>query len=167
MLSAVLQKSDCAACRFCCAFRRCSLWETPLFPAETAQKYTAPSRPFSALTVNGAPCAKMELEGRYQTDDSEEEAPCFFLKEGVGCTLNENEKPFDCKIWPLRVMRQGERLVIALTPTCPVIQKVGTQKMKELVQNGLADVIFDYAAAHPFIIKAYREDFPVLCVKES
>ena len=35
MLSKVLEKSTCAECRFCCSFRRCSLWETPLFPKET------------------------------------------------------------------------------------------------------------------------------------
>ena len=34
MLSKVLKKETCAECRFCCSFRRCSLWETPLFPKE-------------------------------------------------------------------------------------------------------------------------------------
>ena len=38
MLSKVLKKSTCADCRFCCSFRRCSLWETPLFPKETMEK---------------------------------------------------------------------------------------------------------------------------------
>lgn len=162
MLSEVLQKSQCASCRFCCAFRRCSLWETPLFPSQIAVKYATAENRFESVTVNGAPCAKMILEGAYKTESSEEEAPCFFLKDGVGCTLSDSEKPFDCKIWPLRVMQKGEHLVIALTPTCPAIQKVGTARMKALVESGLGDVIFDYATAHPYVIKDYRADFPIL-----
>ena len=38
MLSKVLSKKSCADCRFCCSFRRCSLWETPLFPKEECEK---------------------------------------------------------------------------------------------------------------------------------
>ena len=38
MLSKVLEKSTCAKCKFCCSFRRCSLWETPLFPENTVEK---------------------------------------------------------------------------------------------------------------------------------
>lgn len=38
MLSKILKKSDCASCRFCCSFRRQSLWETPLFDLETKER---------------------------------------------------------------------------------------------------------------------------------
>ena len=38
MLSSVLSPGECAECRFCCSFRRQSLWETPLFDSETAEK---------------------------------------------------------------------------------------------------------------------------------
>ena len=38
MLSKVLSKNTCADCKFCCSFRRCSLWETPLFSKETMDK---------------------------------------------------------------------------------------------------------------------------------
>ncbi len=30
MLNKILSKEDCAQCRFCCSFRRSSLWETPV-----------------------------------------------------------------------------------------------------------------------------------------
>ena len=38
MLSSILSKSDCAACKFCCSFRRQSLWETPIFFEEDIAK---------------------------------------------------------------------------------------------------------------------------------
>jgi hypothetical protein len=59
-------------------------------------------------------------------------------------------------------MQKDGRLVIALTPTCPAINEVGEQRMRELVQDGLGTTIRDYAATHPFIIKDYKEGFPVL-----
>ena len=83
MLSSVLSKSDCAECRFCCSFRRVSLWETPLFDEETAERLQKqyPEARFKprgdAYTIN--------IDGDYKTDDPEEEALCPFNKSG--CVL--------------------------------------------------------------------------------
>ena len=114
MLSKVLSKETCAKCRFCCSFRRCSLWETPLFPKNECEKFS------------------------------------------------QEDKPFDCKIWPLRIMRKGDRLVISLTPTCPSIGREPSEELKELVNNGLGEVIYNYAKENPFIIKEYKEGFPII-----
>lgn len=43
--------------------------------------------------------------------------------------------------------------------------KIGNQPskvMEDLVKDGLGEQIYAYAAEHPYIIKAYREGFPVL-----
>jgi hypothetical protein len=160
MLGKVLKKETCAECRFCCSFRRCSLWETPLFPMETVEKLERVK--FVQQTLNGAACGQMDLNYKYKTDDPQEEAPCEFLDPMKGCILSAEDKPFDCKIWPLRIMRKDGKLVIALTPTCPAINEVGEQRMRELVQDGLGATIRDYATAHPFIIKDYKDGFPVL-----
>lgn len=85
MLSKVLKKSTCAECRFCCSFRRCSLWETPLFPKETMEKlekeYKAdkPDMSFNKIVCDGFEYGQMELMYKYKTEDSEEEAACEFL----------------------------------------------------------------------------------------
>jgi Fe-S-cluster containining protein len=183
MLGKVLKKETCAKCKFCCSFRRCSLWETPLFPMETVEKLadsdssensisgkmgedklsqTEKKIEFIRQTVGGAACGQMDLNYKYKTDDPQEEAACEFLDPQKGCTLSADDKPFDCKIWPLRIMRKDGRLVIALTPTCPAINEVGEQRMRELVHDGLGTTIRDYAAAHPFIIKDYKDGFLVL-----
>lgn len=168
MLSKVLEKSTCAACRFCCSFRRCSLWETPLFPKETMERLEqAGSRvKFYKQQLSGKEYGQMDLTKKYQTQDSEEEAACEFLDSHTGCTLSEEDKPFDCKIWPLRIMRKkdstGEKYVIALTPTCPSINKVPLQDMENLVKEGLGQTIYEYAKKHPYIVKEYKQGFPVL-----
>ncbi|MCH5269139.1 MAG: hypothetical protein J1E83_00155 [Lachnospiraceae bacterium] len=166
MLSKVLSKEACAECKFCCSFRRQSLWETPLFPIETVRKLQGGDKRFLNCGEGENRFGRMDLEDGYRTEAPEEEVPCSFLDAERGCMLSEEDKPFDCKIWPLRIMRKQEELVIALTPTCPKMNRQSMDAMKELVRNGLGDKIYAYAAEHPYIIKEYREGFPVLMKRE-
>lgn len=139
MLSKILSKNDCRECKFCCSFRRQSLWELPLFDWR---------EPLDLLPL-------------YKTDDPDEEVPCPYLEDGKGCTLSAEKKPFDCKIWPLRVVssKENSELQIVLTPTCKAINKVPLEKIRELVNTELKDVILSYAKEHPEIIKNDSEFF--------
>ncbi len=161
MLSSILSKKECADCRFCCSFRRQSLWETPLIDSETAdiimKKYK------NAVLKNAEQNSyTIDIASDYKTTDEQEEAPCPFLDSGKGCVLDDSLKPFDCKIWPLRIMNKDGELVIALTPTCPSINKQPIENVVSLVKSGLDKTIFDYARLHPDIIKDYHEGFPVI-----
>ena len=162
MLSSVLSREDCAKCGFCCAFRRQSLWETPLFPPDTVEKLEARGYGF-LWEKNKERYGRMDLSDRYLTNDPGEEASCYFLDRERGCTLAEEDKPFDCKIWPLRIMEKEDgALVIALTPTCPKMGKTPSEELKRLVEEGLGEKIYRYARRHPFVIKDYKEGFPIL-----
>ena len=163
MLSSILAKSDCAACKFCCSFRRTSLWETPIFPAADLPKLKAlnPQARFRSAGSTGESYT-FDLSDAYKTTgpeiDPDEEAPCPFLDPKQGCTLPPDLKPFDCKIWPLRAVRQPDGNVkVALTPTCPAINKVPLDRVRELAASGLGQQILDYAADHPDIIKEATE----------
>lgn len=165
MLGEILKKEDCAACRFCCSFRRTSLWETPIFTAENTEAVKAdPSldeTPLNVINKDGYCYARYDLSGKYKTDDADEEVPCPYLGEN-GCILSDDEKPWDCKIWPLRVMNKDGENVIALTPTCPSINRLDFRTVKEFVDEHLKKDIMDYAHAHPFLVKEYRSDFPII-----
>ncbi len=160
MLSEVLSKESCAKCRFCCSFRRCSLWETPLFSDEAIEKL----QNVNEYGVTGVFQDRQPyLENGYKTDDTEEEVPCTFLDKNKGCILSPEDKPFDCSIWPLRIMEKGNQLVIAFTPTCPALGENPEADLIELVQEkGLGNKIFEYASDHRYIIKEYREGFPII-----
>ena len=158
MLSKILSRKTCAACKFCCSFRRQSLWETPLFSPEIAEKLQKTNE---YGIVGEFSDGKIILKG-YRTDDPEEEVPCTFLDPERGCLLKPEDKPFDCSIWPLRIMDKDGELVIALTPTCPAIGAVPNQALIDLVKNGLGEQIFEYAKTHPYIVKRYREGFPII-----
>ena len=163
MLSKVLSKETCAKCRFCCSFRRCSLWETPLFPQNECEKLSKDNEygVKSDFQMQGE-YGQMKLLHKYCTQDSEEEAACDYLDAHKGCILSQEDKPFDCKIWPLRIMKDAEHLVIALTPTCKEINKLPVETVKEFVQSGIGEYIRDKAMKMPDIIKEYRSDFPVI-----
>ena len=170
MLSSILSKTSCAACKFCCSFRRQSLWETPLFPPEVAEKLSRENEygvvgEFAQAGRDGQnvqDACRLVLENNYRTDDPEEEVPCTFLDPQKGCILKGEDKPFDCSIWPLRIMNKDGKLVIALTPTCSAIGAVPSQVLVELVQGGLGEKIFEYAKTHPYIVKEYHQGFPVI-----
>ncbi len=167
MLSEVLSKQSCAKCGFCCSFRRQSLWELPRLPLSFAEKYSVavngePVR-YTFGEENGAQFAVTDLLPLYKTDDPEEEVLCPFLDPHKGCVLPPADKPFDCSIWPLRYMRMpsGE-CQVCLTPTCPEINRVPEERMRQLVSDGLGERIAEYAALYPFMVKRYREGFIVL-----
>ena len=158
MLSKILSRKTCAACKFCCSFRRQSLWETPLFPPEVVEKLSKPNE----YGVVGEFRDGQIILGGYRTADPEEEVSCTFLNPERGCILKPEDKPFDCSIWPLRIMRKDGELVIALTPTCPSIGATPRPELIELVKNGLGETILEYAKTHPYIVKEYREGFPII-----
>ena len=169
MLGEILKKEDCASCRFCCSFRRCSLWETPIFTEENIDAIKnnteLDSDILNIFLSESKQYATYDLRNNYRTDDSEEETPCPYLSNN-GCILNAKEKPWDCKIWPLRVMKtDGGKLVIALTPTCPSVNKLDIEFIKSFVANKLADNLFEYALNHPFLIKEYKDGFEILVHK--
>ena len=158
MLSSILKKSDCAVCKFCCSFRRQSLWETPIFSKEIAEKLKS-LFPEARFRPVGKSSMTIDLSMLYKTNNSDEEVPCPFLDTKNGCSLPPELKPFDCSIWPFRAVRTKENTIeVALTPTCPAINKVPLEKIKALLDSGLRQKIIDYAANHPDIIKE-QSDF--------
>lgn len=161
MLKKILKASDCAACRFCCSFRRKSLWETPVFSAEKKaaleKKY-----PLARFKKTGNCSYTVDLVHLYKTEDSEEEAPCPFLGS-QGCVLSESEKPFDCSIWPLRVCRKDENLKVMLENVCPAVNKVPEKEIAELVAGeGLGERILDYARKNPDAVKEFNPEYKIL-----
>ena len=112
MLGKILSKEKCAECKFCCSFRRQSLWESP-FP----------------------------ISATYKTDDGEEEIPCDYLDSNTGCTLSENEKPFDCKIWPFRVMQDEDGTYITITLSCPALAEKSEDEILDFANSELLQII--------------------------
>lgn len=160
MLEKILSPRDCADCRFCCSFRKVSMWETPLF---TPENYRAmcktPRENHERLECMENGLYRYNLEMDYATDDVDEEVACPFLDSKAGCALKDEEKPWDCKIWPLRVARKSNgEIWIVLTPTCSAVNKVPVKKLMKLVDS-ISNDLYRYVLRYPYLVKEYREDF--------
>ena len=157
MLKEVLSPENCARCGFCCSFRRQSLNLTPYFAKETVDEISRlhPEARFKTLP-NGA--VTIDIDDKYRTADSEEEALCPFNRNG--CILPEHLKPFDCKLWPFRLMKCGDGLALALVPTCPWIERDPAKL--EATAAVVAKKAMEYAKTHPEIAIEYRPDYQVV-----
>lgn len=166
MISKVLSRDACKNCKFCCVFLKDSLWELPVFPKETYERIIANDKTkekyFEKIYIDDDTFyVKMKLEDKYLTDANDETVPCIFLDENHGCTLNDEDKPLECKIWPLRVMDKDDNLIIAFETICPELGETPSKDIKKLVEEIKQD-IKEYTSKYPFIAKPYDEMFPVI-----
>lgn len=160
MLKNILKSSDCAACRICCVFDKYDIWETPVLVDELKKRVSERFPQLSFVKKGGGWLFRME--------ESEDELfYCPALDKNSGCTLGE-DKPFDCKIWPYRIMELGGRRVISIASICPTMFKKPLSELcAELEKNNLADKIFEFADSHPDIVKQYEDGYPVLKVEKA
>ena len=166
MISEILDAKTCAECRFCCSFRRCSLWETPIFDVRIADKLKNKCN-FKVEEINNGKGAVYDLSKLYKTEDAKEEVPCPFLDRLNGCTLDACDKPFDCKIWPFRVLEKDNKILIGLTPTCPAVNKLEISILQKFVKEKIASEIFEYVRLHKEIIKPFKESYIIMCYQED
>lgn len=154
MLKKILDGRVCADCRLCCIFDRYDVWETPVFTEEIKNKIQEKCPEAEFVSVNGGYIFKV------REFDGEGLFRCPALTE-KGCFLGD-EKPFDCRIWPYRVMNIGGRRAITIASICDELYNRPLSQLVNFLKEGLADEIIRYADAHPEIVKAYDESYPVL-----
>lgn len=159
MLKKLLSREECAKCKICCSFDDYDIWETPIIDEKLKVKVLKLNPEQKFVTKGSSSILRMEK------DVQEDLYFCSLLDRQKGCMLGD-EKPFDCRIWPFRVMRLDKRLVITLSPVCPVVQTRPLSLIKEVCDE-LAPVIYAQAQKNPDIVKNYIENFPILNVKED
>lgn len=162
MLKKILNPKSCAACRVCCGFDREDVWEVPLISHELADYIKKNINADIALEPVGD-----EYRFKMNFKDGEELSYCPMLTD-TGCILKDS-KPFDCRIWPFRVMKISDGIIgITVSPVCEAVSALSVSKLTEFITGGegIAEVIFDYAKAHPDIVKEYIENYPILSIRK-
>lgn len=159
MLKKILDGKVCAECRLCCIFDRYDVWETPVFTEEIRNKIIK-YRPGTRF---------VEKDGGYifrvEEFDKDGLFSCPALTD-KGCILGD-EKPFDCRIWPYRIMEVGGRRAITIASICEEMYDRPLSQLVEFLKEGLAEKIFSYAVEHPEIVKPYYEGYPVLMFEKE
>ncbi len=157
MLKKILSPKTCAQCRLCCQFDATDLWELPVLPPDTvsAVQQLRPDIPFSPAGDEQT-FAAPELTG-------DELFACPVLTS-CGCGLSQEEKPFDCKIWPLRLMRTSDgTCVIAVSELCKGVENLTEDQLRAfLEEEGLAEKLFAYAQEHPSHVKPLMEGYRII-----
>ncbi len=156
MLTKILSRSTCAACRLCCQFDASDIWELPVLPAETAAvvQQQKPDIEFissgTEVTFAAPPLKGTELFA------------CPMLTE-QGCGLSEQEKPFDCKVWPFRLMQmENGKLCIAVSELCNGMHSYTDTQLQAFLKEGLAETMFAYAEQHPAHVKPWKDGYRVI-----
>lgn len=159
MLSEILSKDECAKCKICCCFDSSDIWEAPVITDEMAENIVHKQADQNFVIQNNVRILKMEKE------PNEDLYYCSLLDRKKGCLMGD-EKPFDCKIWPFRVMDFNGHLVITLSPVCPVVKARPLDKIMELSEK-IAPLIFEQAKKNPDIVKPYINGYPIIAVKTN
>lgn len=154
MLKKILSGDSCAKCRLCCVFDKDDIWETPIFTEEIRQQIrnVKPNTEFVPKDGGYTFLTKELKDGELFS--------CPALTEN-GCILG-NDKPFDCRIWPYRIMEIGGKRAISIASTCEEMYNRPLSQLTEFLKNDLAETIFRYADSHPEIVKPYCSGYPVL-----
>jgi hypothetical protein len=154
MLGEILTREECARCRICCSFDSYDLWETPVITDGVKERALEIDCNLRFSDVSGARLFIMQRE------PDEDLYFCPMLDHKKGCKLGD-EKPFDCRIWPYRVMRFEGRRVIVISPVCPTVYSKPLCEIKALAEK-LAPTIFAEADKTPEMVKPYIAGYTIL-----
>ena len=161
MLTKLLSRETCADCQLCCVFDRYDIWETPVLSPEIREK--------AAALLPDAEFIRKGEESylfRIRELDHEDLFACPLLDQSTGCMLGE-EKPFDCQIWPFRIMELDGRQTITIAPICQAMTALSIGTLLDFLRESLAETIFSYAQQHPDVIKPYDTMYPILLWKNE
>jgi Fe-S-cluster containining protein len=158
MLSKILSKRECAECKICCSFDSYDLLETPVVTDEIMQRSLAVKPDQRFADVDGTRLYIMDKE------PDRDLYYCPMLDHSKGCLLGDS-KPFDCRIWPFKIMRFEGRRVIALSPVCPIVSDKPLSELRELAHE-LAPVIFAEADREPSLVRPYSSGYTIMLAED-
>lgn len=154
MLEAILEKKTCAECRYCCVFDATDIWEMPLVDAAVREAVLAalPGTSFNPDGDDWRFAVNAPADGRLVN--------CPALT-AHGCMLG-SDAPFECRLWPMRVLVRDGRRVLALSPGCKALAALPISTVAAHAR-AIAPKVAAYVAAHPQMIHPWRDDYRWLC----
>jgi hypothetical protein len=158
MLKGLLSREECANCRICCSFDSYDIWETPVITHDMVNRILSDYKPDQKFIRRDD-----HFLLRLEREKDRDLYYCSLLDHSKGCVMGEN-KPFDCQIWPFRVMKLAGYNMITLSPVCPVVNQ---KPISDIVKTcmGISSVIFENAREHPEYVKPYIEGYPIIAIE--
>jgi Fe-S-cluster containining protein len=156
-LEGLLTPEDCEKCRLCCYFTQYEIWETPAIDNELKQYVNEKYPDVQFLnSINSGNCYYFALKQRENTEFFN----CPVLTE-TGCALGD-KKPFECAVWPFRIMELDGKYLISVSALCKPIMKNSLQSITDKLDSGLEAALINYARKNPVMIKKYTDGYPII-----
>lgn len=160
MLEQLLRAEDCAVCKWCCKFNDADISEKPQIFPETAEYLRQRFPEIKLVEEDGI--LYFDMPRVFCEKDNEYQYTCPMLRDGEGCALGEM-RMLDCKIWPFRLMECSEGKAITISDECGVMnEKKDSELLEELLDRGVAELIFKAAKERPVMIKPYLKNHRVI-----
>ena len=162
MLTSIFTPATCSSCKLCCNFCPASSWETPYLENKLADQLEA-----RGIALTTRPNGSRSFALHFHMNDPQETCNCPLLNPDSGCTLPRAERPFECRVWPLRLMYTPEgALCIACYDSCPALNTPEAKKaMHDYATGELLPVMLQYAAEHPQSIRPFNPNYSVLWIQ--
>lgn len=157
MLTNIISPSDCSACKLCCNFVRSSAWETPALEQELVYLLQEQGIPLSQR-----PDGSTSFFLHYCSESENEAALCPMLSTQSGCTLPRRLRPFECRIWRLRLMNVSGHLVLGLYKNCPALDNNKRCALIQFACTKLLPLLLDYAKNHPLAVRDFNPNYDVI-----
>ncbi len=164
MLTHIFGPATCAQCRLCCNFRQRSAWETPFLEPELAAQLEQNGVSLTTR-LNGSTSFALTYTG----SNPEEHCNCPLLDTTAGCTLPREIRPFECRVWPIRLMNdEHHQLCIAYYKDCPALLLPDTrQKLINYATNELLPILLHYAERFPTSIRPLDKHYTIIWKNEK
>lgn len=163
MLTQFFTPQQCAECKLCCNFRRSSAWETPALPPALAKQLAAVGVPLESR-ADGSCSFRLT----YHSSDPAESANCPMLDTCCGCTLPRDSRPFECRIWPLRLMRtESSALILGLYRGCPALTPSVRSRIIAYATGPLLPTLLHHAELYPLSVRPLDAAYETIWSQED
>lgn len=154
MLREIFGPADCARCRLCCNFHLTSVWESPFLPEKLAMKFRN-----EGVRVECRKRGGWSFSFHFEGDEA---VNCPMLDVNHGCTLGPEEKPFECQIWPLRLMEKDGKLVIGRYRNCPALAGTAADRLDRLTVEKLLGKLLEFVGEYPGSVREFSPEYDVI-----
>ena len=159
MLTHFISPGQCARCRLCCNFQRSFAWETPALTPDLVQ-IMRQRNVVLRQRADGSTTFSLCFP-----DDAPEDycAICPVLDPSSGCILSREQRPLECRLWPLRLMRSPSgQLCVALYSACPALTPATREQITAYAAGGLRHTLLRLANEQPLSIRSFNSAYTVL-----
>lgn len=154
MLTKILSRDACAKCRICCVFDKDDLWEIPPVTDELKE------------LIRTRYDLKVEYQELFNSNvfkinyNGENIFRCPMLGEN-GCILKD-DKPFECRAWPFRIMEKDGKTVITVSTVCKEVSMKPVQELIGFFKEELLEKFKIAVNKNPDMVRPYIEGYPVI-----